>query len=91
MRAELLRRLKEFEDALRYLDDQEEEIERRDTDAQFAQHLVCPHPSMANFLRYETTNQRQLYRALAELDRLQSFVRIVWFQRGASVHRAALH
>jgi len=73
--SKLLRRLKECEDTFWNLDYQEKEIERRDTDAQYAQHLVCLHPSMANFLRYETTNQRQLYRALAELERLQSLRR----------------
>jgi len=71
-RTKLLHRLEECENVLRNQDYQKKDVERRDTDAQYAQHLVCLDPSLANFLRYETTNQRQLYRALAELERLQS-------------------
>jgi hypothetical protein len=50
-RTELLAWLKEVEAQLRSQDDRKKEIERRDTDAQYAQHLVCLHPSMVNFLR----------------------------------------
>jgi hypothetical protein len=70
-RSKLLRRLEECEDISRALDDQNKDIRYQDRDAGYAQHLVPDDGSMADFLRYETTNQRQLYRALAELERLQ--------------------
>jgi len=73
--SKLLRRLKECEDTFWNLDYQEKEIERRDIDAQYARHWVSLHPPMTNFLCYETTNQRQFYRALAELECLQSLRR----------------
>lgn len=40
-------------------------------DASFASHSLPPPPEMDRILRYETTIERQLYRAMAQLERLQ--------------------
>ena len=70
-RTTLLRRLDRYEFYLRDFHDRMKRVLDQDRQAKFAQHLVLDHFSMDNFLRYETANRRQMYRALAELEHLQ--------------------
>lgn len=69
-RSKLLRELDECERSSQRWKDQMEEIERETQRARRAQHLAPCH-----LLRYETANQRQLYGALHELERLQGLRR----------------
>ena len=48
-----------------------EENETLETDATFASHSLPPALEMDKILRYETTIERQLYRAMSQLERLQ--------------------
>jgi hypothetical protein len=69
-RSKLLRKLEECEDQALARDRRLNNIQQENRKARFEQHLALP-GSMDTFLRYETANQRQLYRALEELERIQ--------------------
>jgi hypothetical protein len=69
-RSRLLCQLDECELSSQRSNDRIEEILRETQRARYAQHLAP-----CNLLRYETTNQRQLYSALHELERLQALRR----------------
>ena len=69
-RSKLLRELDKCEDLALTYDRKLENIQGEDRRARFEQHLAL-RGSMGTFLRYGTTNQRQLYRALKELERIQ--------------------
>jgi hypothetical protein len=77
-RSKLLRQLEECEDRAHAWDNNLEDVRRKNREAAYLQHLALPE-SMDTFLRYETANQRQLYRALEELEHLQ------YLRRGGSV------
>lgn len=69
-RSKLLRELEKCEDLALTYDRKLENIQGEDRRARFEQHLALPE-SMDKFLRYETTNQRQLHRNLEKLERIQ--------------------
>jgi hypothetical protein len=68
--SDLMSRLMDSQDRARERQEVIQETRDKDDEAELAQHLG-PGYQFDSFLRYETASQRQLYRALAELERIQ--------------------